>query len=81
MYKCGEDFSFWQRGAEGGDAVASLTEVTLSQVTHRRPRKRAAGSAALASNGCARAGRACCKQWRDCYAEKTPAVVYGLDGI
>ena len=37
-----------------------------SPPTHRRPRKRAAGSAALASEGCARAGRACRRQWRDC---------------
>ena len=31
MCKCGVDFSFWRRGAEGGDAEASLTGATLSQ--------------------------------------------------
>ena len=56
----------------GRRCSASLTATTLSQVTHRHPRKRAAGSAALASKGCARTGRACRRRWRDCYAEKAP---------
>ena len=53
-----------QRIVEGSEAPA---------VTHRRPHRRAAGSAALASIGCARAGRAFRRQWRDYYPEKMPA--------
>ena len=50
----------------GGKGLRHVRGSPGSPSTHRRPRKRAAGSAALASAGCARAGRACRRQWRDC---------------
>ena len=35
--------------------------------TAATPRSGSGGSAGLASEGCGPAGRACCRQWRDCY--------------